>query len=194
MWNECYAQCPASTVTIQPPPFVLTIPGPALYCPDQPLGIEQHNPCAAYPLPLTRGGSNFNSFYSQALPSANFSSSTYRLSDECYKEFIPQTFFHLRIYFEDSDLSLNFKMSAGSNMRDHCTFSCPPSTVTVQPPSFILTIPGPTICCPDQSLCIEQHNPCAINNQRHAQQTNRVSSFYSRALPSTPYSPSIYWF
>ncbi|CAI5798444.1 Keratin-associated 12-2 [Podarcis lilfordi] len=45
--NECYASCPASTVTIQPPPFVLTIPGPALYCPDQPLCIEQCNPCAA---------------------------------------------------------------------------------------------------------------------------------------------------
>uniref|UniRef100_A0A803TT62 Uncharacterized protein n=1 Tax=Anolis carolinensis TaxID=28377 RepID=A0A803TT62_ANOCA len=35
--NQCYSCCPASTVTIQPPPFVLTIPGPALYCPDQPL-------------------------------------------------------------------------------------------------------------------------------------------------------------
>uniref|UniRef100_A0A8C5WPT7 Uncharacterized protein n=1 Tax=Laticauda laticaudata TaxID=8630 RepID=A0A8C5WPT7_LATLA len=59
----------SSTVTIQPPPFVLNIPGPALYCPDQPLCIEQYNPCAAVPLPLTRGGSNLTSFYSRALPS-----------------------------------------------------------------------------------------------------------------------------
>uniref|UniRef100_A0A8D0H261 Uncharacterized protein n=1 Tax=Sphenodon punctatus TaxID=8508 RepID=A0A8D0H261_SPHPU len=75
---NCYAQCPPSTVTIQPPPFVLTIPGPALYCPNQPFGIEQHNPCAGI---TPRGGgmeaiaynddfgSNFSSFYDRsALP------------------------------------------------------------------------------------------------------------------------------
>uniref|UniRef100_A0A8D0GY91 Uncharacterized protein n=1 Tax=Sphenodon punctatus TaxID=8508 RepID=A0A8D0GY91_SPHPU len=45
-WNLCQATCPPSTVTIQPPPFVLTIPGPALYCTDQPLCIDQYNPCA----------------------------------------------------------------------------------------------------------------------------------------------------
>lgn len=44
--NECYASCPAATVTIQPPPFTLNIPGPAIYCPNQELRIEQHNPCA----------------------------------------------------------------------------------------------------------------------------------------------------
>ncbi|KAJ6650864.1 hypothetical protein lerEdw1_002380 [Lerista edwardsae] len=44
--NQCYASCPPTTVTIQPPPFVLTIPGPALYCPSEPLGIQQENPCA----------------------------------------------------------------------------------------------------------------------------------------------------
>nr|XP_034955122.1 scale keratin-like [Zootoca vivipara] len=79
--NQCYAQCPASTVTIQPPPFVLTIPGPAIYCPDQPLKVEQYNPCA-------RGGygggssalyaSDFSNFYSRALPSSNYSYNSYR--------------------------------------------------------------------------------------------------------------------
>lgn len=86
--NQCYASCPPSTVTIQPPPFVLTIPGPALYCPDQPLGIEQYNPCAnAVPLGGSRalygsggGGSNLSSFYTQALPSSsNYCYSSYRL-------------------------------------------------------------------------------------------------------------------
>ncbi|KAK9391018.1 glycine-rich cell wall structural protein-like [Crotalus adamanteus] len=44
--SPCYASCPPSTVAIQPPPFVLTIPGPALFCPNQLLQITQHNPCA----------------------------------------------------------------------------------------------------------------------------------------------------
>ncbi|KAK9391017.1 glycine-rich cell wall structural protein-like [Crotalus adamanteus] len=56
MMSECYASCPASTVTIQPPPFVLNIPGPALYCPDQVFGIEQHNPCAGFGGMVARGG------------------------------------------------------------------------------------------------------------------------------------------
>nr|ACJ66731.1 beta-keratin [Gekko gecko] len=81
-YNQCYASCPASTVTIQPPPFVLTIPGPALYCPNQPLAIEQYNPCAhggGYPMSSSgAGGSLGSSFYSQALPSSSFSSSSYR--------------------------------------------------------------------------------------------------------------------
>ncbi|KAJ6652176.1 hypothetical protein lerEdw1_013137 [Lerista edwardsae] len=50
--NQCAFNCPPSTVTIQPPPFVISIPGPSLYCPDQPLCIEQFNPCASCaPLP-----------------------------------------------------------------------------------------------------------------------------------------------
>uniref|UniRef100_A0A8D0ASV7 Uncharacterized protein n=1 Tax=Salvator merianae TaxID=96440 RepID=A0A8D0ASV7_SALMN len=44
--DPCHARCPPSTVCIQPPPFVVNIPGPALYCPDQPMAIEQCNPCA----------------------------------------------------------------------------------------------------------------------------------------------------
>uniref|UniRef100_A0A8D0AXU6 Uncharacterized protein n=1 Tax=Salvator merianae TaxID=96440 RepID=A0A8D0AXU6_SALMN len=83
--NECYAQCPPSTVTIQPPPFVLTIPGPALYCPDQPFGIEQYNPCArgyggGSPALYSSGASNLSSFYSRALPSSSYSYSSYRSS------------------------------------------------------------------------------------------------------------------
>ncbi|KAJ6651937.1 hypothetical protein lerEdw1_015907 [Lerista edwardsae] len=42
---ECQATCPPTTVTVQPPPFILHIPGPGLFCPDQPFHIEQHNPC-----------------------------------------------------------------------------------------------------------------------------------------------------
>ncbi|CAI5798448.1 beta-keratin-related keratin-like [Podarcis lilfordi] len=84
--NECYAQCPASTVTIQPPPFILNIPGPALYCPDQPLAIEQSNPCVGagggygggnHSLYAT-GGSNLCHLYSRALPSSNYSYCCYR--------------------------------------------------------------------------------------------------------------------
>nr|XP_060614506.1 scale keratin-like [Anolis sagrei ordinatus] len=82
--NQCYASCPASTVTIQPPPFVLNIPGPALYCPDQPFRIEQQNPCAGSgygggnPALYASGGTNFSNFYSRALPSSNYCYSTYR--------------------------------------------------------------------------------------------------------------------
>uniref|UniRef100_A0ACB8G6L4 Uncharacterized protein n=1 Tax=Sphaerodactylus townsendi TaxID=933632 RepID=A0ACB8G6L4_9SAUR len=43
--NWCHASCPLVTMTIQPPPFVLTIPGPSMYCPNQSLWIEQCNPC-----------------------------------------------------------------------------------------------------------------------------------------------------
>ncbi|XP_003226399.2 uncharacterized protein li-ac-35 [Anolis carolinensis] len=80
--NQCYASCPASTVTIQPPPFVLNIPGPALYCPDQPFRIEQFNPCAGRGVRggnalYASGGSNFSEFYTPALPSNNFNYSTY---------------------------------------------------------------------------------------------------------------------
>ncbi|KAJ6652188.1 hypothetical protein lerEdw1_013119 [Lerista edwardsae] len=52
-WNPCSANCPPVTVTIQPPPFVLSIPGPSIYCPDQPVCIEQSNPC----VPRIEGGS-----------------------------------------------------------------------------------------------------------------------------------------
>ncbi|XP_033030720.1 scale keratin-like [Lacerta agilis] len=75
-WNQCFASCPASTVTIQPPPFVLTIPGPALYyCPDQPFGIEQYNPCARM-VPYHEGGrrGGYSSFYSG--PASGLSSSS----------------------------------------------------------------------------------------------------------------------
>ncbi|ETE62823.1 Claw keratin, partial [Ophiophagus hannah] len=44
--SPCYASCPPSTVVIRPPTFTLTIPGPAIFCPNQPLQIAQHNPCA----------------------------------------------------------------------------------------------------------------------------------------------------
>uniref|UniRef100_A0A670JZ13 Keratin n=1 Tax=Podarcis muralis TaxID=64176 RepID=A0A670JZ13_PODMU len=76
--DPCYAQCPPSTVTIRPPPFVLTIPGPALCCPDQPFCIEQHNPCARYPLGRPSlygsGGSNVSDFYSQPQLPCNYGS------------------------------------------------------------------------------------------------------------------------
>ncbi|XP_053224895.1 scale keratin-like [Podarcis raffonei] len=83
-YNQCYAQCPASTVTIQPPPFVLNIPGPALYCPDQPLAIEQYNPCARGGYGGGYGGASalyandFSNFYTRALPSSNYSYTSYR--------------------------------------------------------------------------------------------------------------------
>ncbi|XP_048364311.1 scale keratin-like [Sphaerodactylus townsendi] len=84
--NQCFASCPASTVTIQPPPFVLTIPGPALYCPNQPMAIEQHNPCAGSGYGMggpalyasNSGTSNVSSFYSRALPSSSFSTNSFR--------------------------------------------------------------------------------------------------------------------
>ncbi|KAL7978054.1 hypothetical protein Chor_005041 [Crotalus horridus] len=47
-WN-CYTSCPPMTVTIQPPPYTLNIPGPSIYCADQSVCIEQCNPCAAFP-------------------------------------------------------------------------------------------------------------------------------------------------
>ncbi|KAJ6651693.1 hypothetical protein lerEdw1_020710 [Lerista edwardsae] len=83
-YNNCYAQCPASTVTIQPPPFVLTIPGPEFYCPSQAFGIEQYNPCAYYGGGL--GGSrypslvstDFSSYSLPSLSSRSFSTSSYR--------------------------------------------------------------------------------------------------------------------
>uniref|UniRef100_A0A8D2J9S2 Uncharacterized protein n=1 Tax=Varanus komodoensis TaxID=61221 RepID=A0A8D2J9S2_VARKO len=81
--NPCFASCPAATVTIQPPPFILTIPGPALYCPDQPFAIEQCNPCANnYAVGNSslhaRGGANLSSFYSQAMPSSSYNYSSCR--------------------------------------------------------------------------------------------------------------------
>ncbi|KAG8146930.1 hypothetical protein E2320_014013 [Naja naja] len=175
VWDECYAQCPASTVTIQPPPFVLTIPGPALYCPDQPLGIEQHNPCAAVPIPMPR-----------VVPTSPAS-----IPELC--QVLTSAPALIGCHSSFADPTLNSNMPAGSNMSDHCTFSCPPLKVTIQPPPFIITLPGPSICCPDQPLHIEQHNPCAINHNSPPQAI-RASSFYSRALPSTPYSPRIYQF
>ncbi|KAL7978043.1 hypothetical protein Chor_005030 [Crotalus horridus] len=44
-WDLCSFTCPPTSVTIQPPPFTVTVPGPALFCPDQPLCIDQFNPC-----------------------------------------------------------------------------------------------------------------------------------------------------
>ncbi|KAG8146928.1 hypothetical protein E2320_014009 [Naja naja] len=44
--SPCYASCPPSTVVIWPPTFTLSIPGPAIFCPNQSLQIAQHNPCA----------------------------------------------------------------------------------------------------------------------------------------------------
>uniref|UniRef100_A0A8D0L8L3 Uncharacterized protein n=1 Tax=Sphenodon punctatus TaxID=8508 RepID=A0A8D0L8L3_SPHPU len=91
--QECYASCPASTVTIQPPPFVLTIPGPSLCCPDKPFGIEQHNPCAVSGghsgggnhEAISHGdssGSHIPSFYTRrALPSSLYS---YRTNYQFY--------------------------------------------------------------------------------------------------------------
>uniref|UniRef100_A0A8D0H3H7 Uncharacterized protein n=1 Tax=Sphenodon punctatus TaxID=8508 RepID=A0A8D0H3H7_SPHPU len=79
---QCYACCPPSTVTIRPPPFVLNIPGPALYCPSQPFGIEQHNPCAtrygggalvdAFTYDDESGSSLSNFYDREALPSSTF--------------------------------------------------------------------------------------------------------------------------
>ncbi|CAI5798443.1 glycine-rich cell wall structural keratin-like [Podarcis lilfordi] len=72
-YNNCAFQCPPSTVTIQPPPFVVTIPGPEMYCPNQVFGIEQYNPCAGYGM---LGGSR----YPALLPSeASESGSVYNL-------------------------------------------------------------------------------------------------------------------
>uniref|UniRef100_A0A8D0H8C9 Uncharacterized protein n=1 Tax=Sphenodon punctatus TaxID=8508 RepID=A0A8D0H8C9_SPHPU len=75
--NPCYAQCPPSTVTIQPPPFVLTIPGPSICCPYQPFGIVQNNPCdysyggvsGGRAEALSYSGSSISNLYSRrALP------------------------------------------------------------------------------------------------------------------------------
>ncbi|KAK9391012.1 KRTAP12-2: Keratin-associated protein 12-2 [Crotalus adamanteus] len=68
-WDLCSFNCPPTTVTIQPPPFCLSIPGPSLHCPDQPLCIEQCNPCVPLPfrgpLSLPSSGSSAASIYSQ---------------------------------------------------------------------------------------------------------------------------------
>uniref|UniRef100_A0A8D0AZB2 Keratin n=1 Tax=Salvator merianae TaxID=96440 RepID=A0A8D0AZB2_SALMN len=77
-WEQCYSQCPPTTVTIQPPPFVLNIPGPALHCPDQPLCIEQCNPCVPNMIPyhqgISRGG---YSSISQGMSTGFSGTSTY---------------------------------------------------------------------------------------------------------------------
>ncbi|KAG8146931.1 hypothetical protein E2320_014011 [Naja naja] len=139
-WDLCSFSCPPTSVTIQPPPFTITVPGPSLFCPDQPLCIDQYNPCVP-----PCGGLSYNRPRPLILASTSSQKTVLR------------SFNRIFLLWQNQIHTSSSTMSCG---RMPCYSSCPPVTVTVQPPPFTLSIPGPSLYCPDQPLCIDQCNPC----------------------------------
>ncbi|KAL8184671.1 UNVERIFIED_CONTAM: hypothetical protein K2H54_024521 [Gekko kuhli] len=81
-YDACSPQCPTSTVTIQPPPFVVTIPGPELHCPDRAFYIQQYNPCAKI-----YGGSRYPALTSSEYTDSGSSYTLPSLSSRSYSSY-----------------------------------------------------------------------------------------------------------
>lgn len=83
-----------------------------------------------------------------------------------------------------------------------CYFRYPVSTVMIQAPRFVITIPGPSLCCQNQPLKIQHFNPCAFDGfsrrlgplSATTSSGSRFSSFNSQgALPCRPFNYRRYW-
>ncbi|ETE57516.1 Claw keratin, partial [Ophiophagus hannah] len=139
-------QIPASEVTIQPPSFVITVPGPILSASCEPVAVGGYTPCA--PGGIGRLGASY------------LGGRLGRLGRRLGGGLQGGSMSGLGGGLLGGGVSSG-ELGTLSGITPQAINQIPPAEIVIQPPSFIVTIPGPILSASCDPVAIGGNTPCA---------------------------------